>query len=126
MEQDILLHVVCPSGPANVSERLIAALRDAGLGSTTRALPASANQSDQLSIQVPLFGRREDLGFNAIAAMRAVAFALELPSDTIYVFQQHGHPDTTLIFRFAQEGQVRVDTKRKLQELTELARKAAA
>lgn len=125
LQQDLLLNIPCPDAPG-VAERVIDALRIAGYGVATPPPRADAPQSARVDIQVPLFGRREELGFHSIAALRAIASATSLPSDTVYVLQQHGFHDRRLLWRYAEEADQSTEVKRKLKELTELAEKAAA
>jgi hypothetical protein len=125
LEQDLLLHIPCPDAP-DVARQIVDALRAAGYGATTQAYHDEADQRRECEIQVSLFGRREELGFHAIAALRALASATSLPRDTIYVLQQCGFHDPRLVRRYAEEDDQSADAKRKLSELTELAQAAAA
>jgi hypothetical protein len=96
------------------------ALRAAGFSPTCRPCP-NTDARDGVQIEVPLFGRRGDLGIDAIAATRSVVRAMRLPEDCDYFLQGHGGTrESRLWGRLNADAWERPEDRAKAEKLKDL------
>jgi hypothetical protein len=121
VEQDIRMMIPDVLFSPDGLEQLRSALTGSGL--LWRARPSGKEISEVHSAftEVSLFGRREDIGLDAIRATECVASALGLELEGRYVFRQHGgHVDSQLMARLGEDMIGRPDALAKVKRLKEL------
>lgn len=120
-EQDVVLRIPGYGWPDEVIERVYNLLQDEGVSVRRRQGRARSDEREGLQLEVPLFGRREDLGLEAVEITGHVAIALGLDPGAKYVFRPRGGTRNSRLWgRLNADAAGRPDALAKAKRLRDL------
>jgi hypothetical protein len=119
VQQDIRIRLLEGWLTRDLVEKVRSELDEAGFPCVE--LTSDRYPTSRQYIEIPLYGRREDLGLDAVRVLACVARVAGLPNDASYTFALHGgYLDSKLLRRLTEDSLNRPDADEKTRQLERL------